>query len=103
MVQGHRTTEMAVRGHDCAMLRTTSLRIILSSGAAYVLDVWSIQIQDAYPRSAYITPYVYVRPDTAFGVPSHIGFQIVRPIYGLSDAGDVCSGTLRGYLTDSLG
>lgn len=45
-------------------------------------------MNQVYTRSAPTTRLVYVRSDPALGTASGTVFRIVRPLYGLADAGD---------------
>lgn len=103
VVQGHRDPGKSLLVHDSATLRQSSMSIILAIASTFYLDVWPLDRNQAYTRSAPTTRLIYVKPDPAFGVAAGMVFQTVRPLYGLADAGDAWGRTIKGYATSDLG
>lgn len=100
--QVYRDTE-SLLVHYCSKFRQSSIRVAFGTAATLKLDLWSLEINQAYTRNATSTRLVYVKPDLAFAISPDTSFQIMRPLYGLADAGDASWRTLKKNLTDELG
>lgn len=59
------------------------------------LNVWSLDINQAYMRSLPIARLVFVIPDPASDMSPYLVFQVVHPLYGRADAGDACWRTVK--------
>lgn len=95
VVQGHHDQENQRFVHDSTTLRPQSLGVMLSIAAAYGLEVWYIDMTQAYVQGKGLSRNVYLRPEPTFGMAKDKLLKIVRPLYGLSDAGDAWWSTIR--------
>ena len=68
-------------------------------------DVWLTDVKLAYVQSTEpLTRQVFIRnPAAQFGLAADECLELLRPLYGLSDAGDLWHRTMHNHLVDELG
>ena len=90
--------------HGAQALQPSSARLILAIAAIHNFDVWSCDVKLAYLQSAEpLTRRVFIKnPAPEFELEPHQCFELLRPLYGLSDAGDLWHKTLHSHLTEDL-
>ena len=73
--------------------------------ATFGFDLWSSEVKLAYLQSSEpLTRRVFIKnPAPEFGLQPNECFELLRPLYGLSDAGDLWHQTLHSVLVRDLG
>lgn len=87
-MQCHRENEKGSLVQCNTTLQLHFLRIMLTFGVTYNLDVWSMDVIQAYVQGNIFSRRAYLWLDPPFGLPQGHILRIYIPIYGLSDAGD---------------
>lgn len=91
---GHIDKEKRNVVHSATTLKQSSIRIILALATIFGFDLWSTDINQAYLQSASnLRREIFVRPDVLELDKDQL-LQVVKPLYGLSDAGDYWGETL---------
>lgn len=76
---------------------------MLPMASRFELDIWSFDIDQDHTSGKLTTRLVYIKRYPAFGFSGDNVLQIMRPLYGLSYAGDISWKTLNGFFTNELG
>lgn len=100
---GHKDREKEGRVHNSPTIRPISLRLLLSTAAIKRFKLWATDIIQAFIQSFNLKRNVYIIPPEEFGLPDDEVFQLIKPLYGLCDAGDYWYITLRVFIRDFLG
>lgn len=74
-----------------------------ASAAIRQLRIWATDIIQAFIQSINITRAVYLKPPPEFGLHDDEVLMLVKPLYGLADAGDYWYVTLRSFIKEELG
>ena len=107
VVQGHTDADKNVLVHNTTTLRQASVRLVVSIAAILGYRLWSQDITQAYLQSddTLVRP-VYIRPNKHdrryFNLADDEILLLLKPLYGLSDAGDYWYATLSSHLTNEL-
>jgi hypothetical protein len=105
VIGGHRDRLRGQLVHVSSTLQQTHARVLIALAAVLGFPVWTVDIQQAYLQSA--TPLlrdVYVKPDPqAIRLGNDELLRLLKPLYGLEDAGDYWAVTLSRFHTDHLG
>jgi hypothetical protein len=82
--------------------RTVSIRILMALASAYQFPVWSEDVTQAFVQSSgTLLRDVYIEPPKEFQLHPGLLLKLLKPLYGLSDAGDYWSRTMKHhYKTD---
>ena len=99
---GHKDKDKDDRVHNSPTIRPVSLRVLLTSAAIKRYKIWVADIIQAFIQSFDIKREVYIIPPKEFGLSTNELFKLVKPLYGLCDAGDYWYITLRALLKDDL-
>ena len=99
---GHKDKDKDDRVHNSPTIRPVSLRVLLTSAAIKRYKIWVTDIIQAFIQSFDIKREVYIIPPKEFGLSTNELFKLVKPLYGLCDAGDYWYITLRALLKDDL-
>lgn len=102
VVQGHRDRENRSFVHDTATLQHHSLSIMLSIAGTYALHVCRRDVTQAYVQGIAISRGGSLRPGPSLELLKGHILRIIRPMYVLGDAGDVCWSSIRDFITSSL-
>lgn len=107
VAQGFRDRDKPYMVHDTSTLRISSIRLILSIAAVMQFRCFSHDVTQAYLQSkSHLTREVYIRPKERdkeiLGVKDGELFKLIRPLYGLCDAGDYWGETMTSHLINDL-
>ena len=104
VIGGHRDRLKQYLVHGAQALQASSARLILAIAAIHDLAVWSCDVKLAYLQSAEpLTRRVFIKnPAPEFKLEPHECFELLRPLHGLSDAGDLWHKTLHSHLVNDL-
>lgn len=107
VAQGYRDDHKNIIVHDTAVLRVSSIRMILSAAAVHKMRIFSCDVSQAYLQSKdKLSRSVYIQPkrnDLAlFGIKQGQLFELIRPLYGLCDAGDYWGHTIIDHLVNDI-
>lgn len=99
---GHRDREKHSVVHNATTLKQSSIRLLLALATIFGFNLWSTDFNQAYLQSASnLRRRIFVRPDI-LELDDDTLLQIVKPLYGLSDAGDYWGETLTEHHTKEL-
>lgn len=93
--------------HDMATLRASSIRLILSTAAYHGLRLFSHDVTQAYLQSKYeLSRQIYIQPKKEdmylFGLQDGELLHLIKPLYGICEAGDYWGVTIEEHLTNDL-
>lgn len=104
VVGGHRDREKRELVHVSNTVKHSSLRLLVAVAAIFGFDLWSMDVRQAYLQAA--TPLlrdVYVEPPRdVLNLNQGELLKLLKPLYGLSDAGDYWAKTLSSFHTQHL-
>eukprot|EP00168_Porphyra_purpurea_P009868 TRINITY_DN2422_c0_g1_i11.p2 TRINITY_DN2422_c0_g1~~TRINITY_DN2422_c0_g1_i11.p2 ORF type:complete len:307 (-),score=86.12 TRINITY_DN2422_c0_g1_i11:1032-1952(-) len=107
VAQGNRDQAKQFVVHNLATLRQRSTRVLTSTAANLGLRLFADDITQAYLQSEEkFTRRIYLRPRPAdrhlFGLEEGELLLILRPLYGVCDAGDYWHATLSKHIEEDL-
>lgn len=107
VVQGHRDKAKSFVVHNLSTLRQRSTKIIVSTSAVRGFRIFSHDVNQSYLQSKdKLSRPVYLAPreeDRAIlGDAEGEVLRILKPLYGLCDAGDYWSATMTSHVEDDL-
>ncbi|PXF46968.1 Transposon Ty1-PR3 Gag-Pol polyprotein [Gracilariopsis chorda] len=103
IAQGYKDPEKHRIVHEARTMQIKSIRLIVSLAHAPGFQLWSADIKQAYIQSKVpLTHDVYLRPVPELGLPISRLLKIQRPIYGMTEAGDLWSFTFMSHITEEL-
>ena len=104
IIGGHRDNLKHYMVHGAQTLRASSSRLLLALAAAHDFEVWTSDVKLAYLQSTKpIERRVFVKnPAPEFELEPSECFELLRPLYGLYDAGDLWHESLNLHLTQEL-
>lgn len=108
VVQGNRDKAKALVVHNLETLRQRSTRLLVSTAAILGLQLFADDITQAYLQSEEsYSRRIYLRPRPAdrhyFGLKESELLPLIRPLYGICDAGDYWHATMTGHVEGDLG
>ena len=103
-VGGHRDRLKHFIVHGAQTLKPSSTRLLLAMAALSLFDVWSGDIKPAYVQSTEpLTRRAFItNPSPHFELEAHQCFELLRHLYVLYDAVDLCNQSLRKHLVEDL-
>lgn len=107
VAQGYKDHEKPYLVHDMSTLRISSIRVIMSVAAVMKFRLFSHEVTQAYLQSkSHLTRKIFIRPKPqdrhVLGIKEGQAFELVRPLYGLCDAGDYWGDTMQTHLIKDL-
>lgn len=103
VVQGHRDREKSRLVHTSSNLRQSSVRLLTALAAVLGFRVWSQDVTQAYLQSAdKLMRDIYVKPAKEFRLSEGQLLKLLKPLYGLTDAGDYWDVTMTRHLKEDL-
>jgi Reverse transcriptase (RNA-dependent DNA polymerase) len=103
VVQGHRDKEKTSMVHHNTTARQQSTRLLIGLAAIFGFRVCTHDVQQAYLQSAEnLLRDVYLKPPAVLNLSSDTMLKLLRPLYGLCDAGDYWARTILDHLTKDL-
>lgn len=102
VVQGHRDREKAALVHESTNMRQPSIKVLTAIAAIFGFHLWSTDLSQAYLQSGMkLLQDVYITKE--FRLSPQILLKLLRPLYGLPDAGDYCHATFKRHMKLDLG
>ena len=90
--------------HGAQSLQESSARLLLAIAAMFDFDLWSCDVKLAYLQSSEpLTRRVFISsPASEFELHPDKCFELLRPLYGLSNDGDLWHRTINTHLASDL-
>ena len=90
--------------HGAQTLQESSSRLLLALPAAHEFELWTSDVKLAYLKSTEpLERRVFVKnPAPEFELGQSECFELLRPLYGLRDAGDLCHESLSLHFRQEL-
>jgi Reverse transcriptase (RNA-dependent DNA polymerase) len=89
--------------HDSPVSKAESTRMILSLAEIFGFRISSSDVTQAYMQSTHnLTRDVFINPEGAIELPAIYVLKLLKPLYGLCDAGDHWSRTYHKHLMEDL-
>ena len=107
IAQGHKDKQKPFIVHNITTLRQSSIKIIVSTAAVRNFRLFSHDVTQAYLQSdEEMSREIYLRPKVEdrkyFRVTGDVLLQILRALYGVTDAGDYWCVTSDKHIKDDL-
>lgn len=107
-MKGRKDSEKAFLVHNSATLHQSSTKLLLSLSAIIGFRVWNQDITQAYTQSALaLMSTIFSQPSKKdlqfFEMPSEQVLQLLRPLYGIADAGNYWNATMVKHMLIELG
>lgn len=104
VVQGHRDKEKSALVHESTNMRQPSIKILTAIAAIFGFNIWCTDVSQAYLQSGTkLLRDVYIKPTGEFELPPNTLLKLLRPLYGLPDAGDYWHATFARHMQNDLG
>jgi Reverse transcriptase (RNA-dependent DNA polymerase) len=101
VAQGFCDSEKSTLVHTAAIARQASTRIVVSLARAFGWDIQSHDVTQAYVQVDGMHRAFYLKPPAELNLKGKFLF-LVKPLYGLTDAGDLWYETLSQFIKSSL-
>ena len=104
VIVGHGDSLKHYLVHRTQTLEVFYARLLIALALAHNFDVWSSDVKLEYLQSAEpLTRRVFINnPAPEFQLDPDKCFELLKPLYGISDAGDFWHMTLNKYLINEL-
>ena len=105
VIGGHRDRQKAFMVHTSQTLQPASVRLMLSFACIFGFEVWTSDVRQAYLQSAEpLSRAIYIgKPSTEFSLDPKQCLQLLTPLYGLCESGDLWHATLDKHHRQDLG
>eukprot|EP00170_Pyropia_yezoensis_P001479 contig_6504_g1483 len=108
VAQGHKDRDKRFVVHNLSTLRQRSTKMVVSTSAVCGFRLFAHDVNQSYLQSMEkMTRDVYLQPRAEdreyFGIGEDEVLQLVRPLYGICDAGDYWAATFTAHVEDDLG
>ena len=102
VILGNRDSEKSDLVQNSPTIRPSSIRLILNTATIRGWRVWLVDIIQAFVQASDLKRPVYLITPKEFGLAYDELLMLIKPLYGLSDAGDNWYLSLRVYLRNEL-
>ena len=103
VVQGHKDKDKNILVHNSTNLRQSSTLLIAFLAAIHNFRIWSHDVNRAYLQSSEKRMRkVYLKPPKELNLSSDELLELIKPLYGLPDAGDYWDRTMADHLRKDL-
>jgi Reverse transcriptase (RNA-dependent DNA polymerase) len=108
VVQGHKDVMKRAIVHDTATISQRGARMIFAMAAIFGWKVWTEDVRQAYlQRSGRLSRDVFLTnlngAEAELRLKPHEALRLLRPLYGLSEAGDLWHSEFSSQYRDKLG
>ena len=105
VVGGHRDRHKSFMVHTSQTLQLASIRLMLAFASIFDFDVWISDVRQAYLQSEEpLSKAIYIdRPCPEFSLNPDQCLQLLKPLYGLCESGDLWHATLDRHHRKDLG
>ena len=105
VISGHRDKLKRVMVHSSQTLQPASNRLLLAMASMFGFHVWTADVRQAYLQSAEpLMREIFIKdPVPKFELDGPQCLQLLRPLYGLCESGDLWHTTLDAHHRNELG
>ena len=105
VIGGHRDRLKHMMVHSTTTLQPQSIRLLLALAAIHGFNVWTSDVRQAYLQSAEpLERELYIsKPAPEFELNPSQCLQLLKPLYGLCESGDMWHDTLEKHHIMNLG
>eukprot|EP00171_Calliarthron_tuberculosum_P023641 IDg23641t1 len=105
VIGGHRDRFKHMMVHTASTLQPQSIRLLLALASMHGFDIWTSDVRQAYLQSAEpLSRDIFIKtPPMEFELESHQCLQLLKPLYGLCESGDLWHKTLDEHHRNDLG
>lgn len=103
VLQGHIDKEKKDMVNEAPTALRSSMRLLVLLGAAYKFEIWTRDVTQACIQSTEdLLRDVHLKPPAGMGAPESKGIKVVKPHYGITEAGTCWWETFVNYHFDNL-
>jgi hypothetical protein len=103
VVGGHRDFEKGNMLHDASTVRHGYIRLLVSLATIFEFPVWTIDVDQAYLQAEVpLQRRIYIAPKEGVQLRPTELLQLVKPLYGITEAGDYWGETVRSHHLNDL-
>ncbi|CAN8072966.1 unnamed protein product [Agarophyton chilense] len=105
VIGGHRDKLKHMMIHSTTTLQPSSIRLLLSLAMSHGFDVWTSDVRQAYLQAAepILRDVFITKPVPEFELHPSQCLQLLKPLYGLCESGDLWHQTIDQHHVKDLG